>query len=416
MSDFLFLLLAIFLVGLQGWYIAVYLTSFLELKFSRKRFFLLCILAVLSTKITVNNGTEMIEFRYMIFLIIACLVVFCFFGSIVQKMFHYFYIVFLFLFQNKLLVLSQGKSDPDEVLIQFIFSYSSITILAILIVGFLYYFKNSNEIGLENREYLMLSVAPFLSILLFMYPFDFSVWEEIFFSLAMMGINMMNIFLYNYLTEKTYLLQQQILVGAQNQHYEDVLKKQQELRTLKHDLKNLLLGLNYHVYNENLEEAKLLLKEITAGSIDTYVSYTECWPIDTILSSKISQMKKQNVQFALELKVPVDLTIDDKVVDICAILGNILDNAIEECVRIESELQINICIYYHEKKLIFKVTNPTNIKDLNISNKLIKSSKKRGRYGLGINSIRERVKRLKGYSDFSWKANEFKVIIVLPIG
>lgn len=165
----------------------------------------------------------------------------------------------------------------------------------------------------------------------------------------MMGINMMNIFLYNYLTEKTYLLQQQILVGAQNQHYEDVLKKQQELRTLKHDLKNLLLGLNYHVYNENLEEAKLLLKEITAGSIDTYVSYTECWPIDTILSSKISQMKKQNVQFALELKVPVDLTIDDKVVDICAILGNILDNAIEECVRIESELQINICIYYHEK-------------------------------------------------------------------
>ncbi|MFC0233914.1 sensor histidine kinase [Vagococcus entomophilus] len=409
------ILLAIFLIGLQGLYIAFYLTSFLELKYSRKAFFSICTLLILVSKINVNRGVETLEFRYSIFGIIAMMIINCFYGSISKKIFHYFCIVCLFWFQNKLLVLSQGKDHPDILLLKFILSYSSVTILAILIVAFLYYFRNKHEIGLENKEYVMLSVAPFISILLLMYPFAFSIWEEILFSFAMMGINVMTIFLYNYLTEKTYQLQQQTLLSAQNQHYEEVLKNQQELRILKHDLKNLLLGLRYHIQKGNVEKANLMLEDIAADSVYSYKSYTECWPIDTVLNSKITQMEKEKIKFFLDLKVPADLKVDGIAVDICAILGNALDNALEECIRIDTCLKINIHIYYHERKLVFKITNPTKIQSLNISGKLIKSSKKLNRYGRGINSIKERVKRLHGYSDFSWEADEFKVIIIIPI-
>ncbi|WP_347301066.1 ATP-binding protein [Enterococcus diestrammenae] len=196
-----------------------------------------------------------------------------------------------------------------------------------------------------------------------------------------------------------------------------MLRKQSEFRILKHDLKNLLLSINFQLAQGNVDTAQKLLENITLTATSSFQTYTGCWPIDTVLSSKINEMNTENILYSLDLKIPADLDFKHNVVDICAILGNILDNAIEECNRIDSpKKEIKISIHYRDDKIIMKVTNPARINNLNISSKLIRSAKRKGRYGLGINSIRERVQKLEGYSDFSWNENEFKVLIIIPVG
>ena len=203
----------------------------------------------------------------------------------------------------------------------------------------------------------------------------------------------------------------------QNQYYDEILRKQSEFRILKHDLKNTLLSINFQLAHGNVNTAQKLLENITLTSSSSFRTYTGCWPIDTVLSSKIHEMDTGNILYSLDLKIPTDLDFEDKVVDICAILGNIMDNAIEECNRIDSPTkEIKVSIHYRDDKIIMKVTNPARINNLNISSKLIRSAKRKGRYGLGVNSIRERVQKLEGYSDFSWNEYEFKVLIIFPVG
>jgi two-component system sensor histidine kinase AgrC len=67
--------------------------------------------------------------------------------------------------------------------------------------------------------------------------------------------------------------------------------------------------------------------------------------------------------------------------DLAAILGNLLDNVVEAVLRVSEEIKKEITI----------------------------------RYGIGISSINERVKKLKGYSDFSYDTGYFNSIVVLPI-
>lgn len=416
MKELFILILAIFLGALQGWYVAFYLSSFLELKIKKVSFYTLCILLILFTKISINSQNLRFNLTYIFFIVVAGLVIFCFYGPAPKKMYHYLYVIFLFLFQNSLLVATQ--SDPSNIVfLQFIFSYISISVLSLIIIFFLHYFKSTNEIGLATKEYIMLSITPLLSIGTLMYPFHFSQFESIWVSIGLLIVNIMNIFLYNYLTEKTYLLQQQTLSGMQNQYYDEMLRKQSEFRILKHDLKNLLLSINFQLAQGNVDIAQKLLENITLTAMSSFQTYTGCWPIDTVLSSKINEMNTENILYSLDLKIPADLDFKHNVVDICAIIGNILDNAIEECNRIDSpKKEIKISIHYRDDKIIMKVTNPARINNLNISSKLIRSAKRKGRYGFGINSIRERVQKLEGYSDFSWNENEFKVLIIIPVG
>ncbi|MCV2498764.1 GHKL domain-containing protein [Melissococcus plutonius] len=410
-------MVAIFLIFLQSFSISIYLIGFLELKIKRRQFFIICFILVLLTKISITNGDIFpnIDLRYIIFIVIGSLIYFCFYGSIQKKIFHYLFIVFLLLFQNNLLFIFSNYKNANLMKLTFILLFTLVSILAIILVRFLYYFRASNDIGLEEKEYYILSVTPFLSILLFFYFYHFDPIVFLIVNVCMMIINISVVALSNHLAEKNYVLQQQILTGVQNQYYKESLKSQKEVRIMRHDLKNLLLSLNYHIENRDFNQAKSLLLEITQGSDYLYKKYTECWPIDVVLSNKVNQMEKENILYCLDLKIPKDILLEEKVVDICAILGNILDNAIEEYIRIKSSGIIKICIHYHQNKLVFKITNPAQKKDLDFTKKIIKSEKKYSRYGLGINSVIERVNKLNGYSDFSWSNDYFKVLIIISI-
>ncbi len=199
------LLVAIFLIFLQSFSISIYLIGFLELKIKRRQFFIICFILVLLTKISITNGDIFpnIDLRYIIFIVIGSLIYFCFYGSIQKKIFHYLFIVFLLLFQNNLLFIFSNYKNANLMKLTFILLFTLVSILAIILVRFLYYFRASNDIGLEEKEYYILSVTPFLSILLFFYFYHFDPIVFLIVNVCMMIINISVVALSNHLAEKT---------------------------------------------------------------------------------------------------------------------------------------------------------------------------------------------------------------------
>ncbi len=69
--------------------------------------------------------------------------------------------------------------------------------------------------------------------------------------------------------------------------------------------------------------------------------------VDSILNTKISIAEKNNI------KVTADAVVSDKVaisdIDLCVIIGNLLDNAIEASMTVENEEERFIRIYIAEK-------------------------------------------------------------------
>ena len=93
------------------------------------------------------------------------------------------------------------------------------------------------------------------------------------------------------------------------------------------------------------------------------------------------------------------------------LLGNILDNAIEACERINKDRRwIKIDIFRQKNILFIKVCNTKNKELANIS----KSSKRDVyNHGIGVSSIESIVKKYDGYVEFADKGEKFEVDVSL---
>ncbi len=97
--------------------------------------------------------------------------------------------------------------------------------------------------------------------------------------------------------------------------------------------------------------------------------------------------------------------------ELCRILGNGLDNAIEGCERLGDERKhILLSISEDKDNLLISISNTSDMVD---TENLSSTKKKKGMHGIGVNSIKSSVERLKGVAKFSYKDGVFKLNIVV---
>ena len=110
------------------------------------------------------------------------------------------------------------------------------------------------------------------------------------------------------------------------QHYAEVENMYRTMRGWKHDWHNQLQVLSAYLDSGENERAREYLDEVNQAvlRIDTVIK-TGNTMVDAILNSKVSLMKSHQIQVEAEAKVPASLSVPD--VDLCIIIGNLLDNA-----------------------------------------------------------------------------------------
>ena len=205
------------------------------------------------------------------------------------------------------------------------------------------------------------------------------------------------------------------------EYQDEVLKKQREevrniyetMRGWRHDYHNHMQMMKAYMSMDQAEEMVDYLDHLEEDldGIDMAVR-TGNVCADAILSSKISMAEKQDIQVDCTAKIPAALTVSD--VDLCAVLGNLLDNAIESCVKVkESGRFMRIYIGIFKKQLYISVSNATCEKRRKYLTEFV--TQKQGEHGFGLRRIDRIAEKYDGYVNRKNEPGVFATEVMFPL-
>ncbi len=197
-------------------------------------------------------------------------------------------------------------------------------------------------------------------------------------------------------------------------HYNEVENMYRQMRGWRHDYKNHIAAMKIHLQQGNYELLGNYLNELNEDltNVDTVLK-TGNVMVDAILNSKISLAKSKNINVDATAKVPEKIRVSDT--DICVIIGNLLDNAIEACCKLEDcdKHFIRIYIGLLKQQLYISVSN-------SVGGEIKKAGKtylttKNENHGFGLKRIDKIVSEYGGYINRQDETDVFATEIMIAL-
>lgn len=225
-----------------------------------------------------------------------------------------------------------------------------------------------------------------------------------------------------------------ILVFQMNRHYE----MEKELARLKSQ-QSQLLERDYtalkHVYEANARlfhdfhnhmgvlcsflslgktrEALEYLEELQApvGEFDTLWTGDET--LDYLINSKAKAAKAMGILYHVAVEFPRNTNL--RSADLCAILGNLLDNAIEAAGQVSGEKEgfVRLTIRRIHQMLVIKVENSYKAPPVKKEGVLVTSKEDNGLHGWGLKSARTAAEKYEGTVQTSYSGGTFQAVATL---
>ncbi len=196
-------------------------------------------------------------------------------------------------------------------------------------------------------------------------------------------------------------------------HYREVDNMYRQIRGWRHDYRNHIQTMKAYAAAGDLDAIRnyldLLDEDLT--TVDTVIK-TGNPMTDAILNSKISLAKAKDISVIADAHIPLKLKTSE--IDLCCIIGNLFDNAIDASMKLPKEQRM-IRVYMDMKntQLYISFTNFTAGKKLKKYGRLFHSTKGDG-HGFGLVRIDAIVDRLDGYLSRNSEDGAFTTEILLP--
>lgn len=208
----------------------------------------------------------------------------------------------------------------------------------------------------------------------------------------------------NSLNRNARLQQENQLLSMQQQRYESLKTAIEEARQARHDMRHQLNHISALAEAGELEDLKSYLAKTVSRIPNLDMCFCENRTADSVVGYYCALAKREDIPFRTKLDLPESLPIDE--VDMCLILSNLLENALEASLRTApARRQIEITAYVHAKRLLLiEVVNAFDGK-VNEKNGVFLSSKRK-ESGIGIqavNHIAEKKRRNKYVYPSEWR-------------
>lgn len=210
----------------------------------------------------------------------------------------------------------------------------------------------------------------------------------------------------------------------------DIYKKELELHTEyikekehimaefnknKHDLKNNLLYMMELLNNKEYEKLEKYISDIAelTSITKTRISSTDNSILDSFVDYKHDVATEKGIEFRVKMDVPYDMPFDDS--DLCVILGNALDNAIEanEDKNIEKPY-IDLKMRYREGNLVIIIENSFDGKYIkNKEGTFVTTKRDKNNHGIGLGSIQNSIQKYNGQLNIETEETVFKISIIM---
>ena len=193
----------------------------------------------------------------------------------------------------------------------------------------------------------------------------------------------------------------------QRNYYRGVMERQDETRSLWHDIKKYMSAMETMVELDKREEAQKCLAEVEASVIGLQDSVdVENAIVNSILTYGAESARKKDVKLKMDVWVGDSLQILPS--DLFVIIGNTVDNAIEACSMLPrvNDRVINLTLHQVNRLLYYEIENPYT-EDV---------QKKQGSvHGYGLKNVEQCVRKYDGAMECTKGDRYYTVVVRLNV-
>lgn len=254
------------------------------------------------------------------------------------------------------------------------------------------------------------------------FPEFWNKWLPIFSSLLLMAICIIVPIIFIISISNTQLktltadYEQQI--HAQAEHYKNLAQANYEVRRFRHDFKNIRIAIENLLERGEYHQALTLIRQCSdclenPGGFHC-VFDTGNGIADALLTDKQEKALAYNTQIVFKGAIPTDSLSPT---DLCVILGNSLDNALEACQKLPSQDRKTISVSCNCSSgfLFLSITNPIGEKVIIRNNQIATTKENKTLHGFGLYSLHTIVKKYDGEIQLSATEDSFTVSIDLSV-
>lgn len=199
----------------------------------------------------------------------------------------------------------------------------------------------------------------------------------------------------------------------QQSYYKELEQNQQNIRRLRHDMKNHLNIIGTFLKNNEIDNAMQYFKDLNQEFASNLQVYCPNGIVNATLNNKKQLASDSNIQCDFQIDLAKSPPIED--VDLCSILGNTLDNAIEALQKVPkiSNRTLSLKVRYTGVFFSYEIKN-TKANEIIIDNgKFITDKTDKKAHGIGLRNVRNIVKKYDGEIDISYTKDTFTVTIMI---
>ena len=194
-------------------------------------------------------------------------------------------------------------------------------------------------------------------------------------------------------------------------HLEEIEKLMETNRIQIHDMRKHLLILKEYGQEQDWESLLRYLNELSNEMNQGKKSvWTHVKILDMVLNQEKIKAEKADIEFRIEEVAIGILPFTDT--EVCALFGNLLDNAIEACYKIKHKKKwITVRFLRKAKMLYIEIVNSIEKKPKEKNGKLISDKSKNEVHGYGLKSVQKIIAKYNGEFDYQIREEEFEVKI-----
>lgn len=220
-------------------------------------------------------------------------------------------------------------------------------------------------------------------------------------AVILLGINILIFYIYMKLADD---LQLQRMASVYEQQLELCERHQQEtelstlhIRDAKHNMKNNLISILAYAENGECDKIIAFVNEVMdEGGIKlSAVVNSGNIVIDSLIGYWYVRAQKNEINFSVKISIPMSMPF--KGADICLILGNLLENAVEAARKVDEKRYIKLQMKYDRNNLLLCIANNYKGRLIKTKDKKLKSTKlDAGNHGVGLASVHRAAAKYHG--------------------
>ena len=292
--------------------------------------------------------------------------------------------------------------------------------LCIFVTRFLFFMFTRLMIKIKRKDTYLLSIWEWLAMLIVflitvfveMEIFNVTLTHELSLSdpsvlAAAVALIFVNVFIYALMirisrknTDRIGFMIDKMQLEVYKKQLYETEKQYNDIKAIRHDIKNHLQCVSTLLNKNEIDQAKDYIKDMLENKLDFDYQQVRSGnrAVDVVANTKIYECRNRKIKTVIGVSL-ISLDMDD--LDICIVLGNLLDNAIEACEKLDEDDRIIYLDITQQKSYVKMIIRNPICESVLENNPEFKTSKPDVKsHGYGIKSVREVIARNSGMIDF----------------